>query len=233
VVASLRGVLKLSALLQEVTQAAGSATSMPPGMVERIFDKVNAAWELRRSLNLGGSVHWLSQQIADSLQVEHISFHFRVSDRRLIAPREMCHNYRLPFDLVTDLGSSGLTSHMARNPGVYNLSGPAIKAHARARSGPRPSRFTPVYNQECNSLLSMPFYVEGRPGGLIKLENRRSLTADRSSLRDSPFTDSEVEQLRQTLEAASPTLTRAYHWVCDHHPDPQVYISQDFDKPAA
>src|SRR4051794_1352962 len=52
--ASLSGVLHFAALLQENSSVAGSAATMPPGMAERIFDKVNADWEQRHDAAGGG-----------------------------------------------------------------------------------------------------------------------------------------------------------------------------------
>ncbi len=175
----------------------------------------------------------LSRSLAEQLKAVHVSFHFQVADRLLIAPREMCHNCRLPFDIVTDLRTQGLTSEMFGRPGVYNLSGEAIKARAAEKSRPKPSLFTPVYGQECSSLLSMPFSADGRVVGLVKVENKQGLPVGWLGRSDRPFTAEEEELLRRSLDASSAVLAAAYRWVKDQYPNPDVCISREFDGEAA
>lgn len=129
----------------------------------------------------------INHTIASQFQALHVSTHFQVGRKSLVAPWTTCYTCFQPFDIVTNLASlKGLTAQLV-NDGKSLVAG----WESLPPSDDRPS-ISPIYRRHMTTLLAGCIHFRNR-AVLIKIENRRK------EANGVPFSDDDRDRLVSVL----------------------------------
>lgn len=161
----------------------------------------------------------LNRAMAVVLDARHVSTHFRVNDRRLIAPWTTCYTCFVQVDIATNLErQGGLTAYMVSNNGIYNLDREQILAFTPLRKETEePPPISPVYGEVCWALLAKTIIIDGQEVGLVKVENKHHSPETRL------FTKFDQSVFDQVIEHEADAYRKAWQWMMKKYPDPQVH----------